>query len=345
MIVATQQIDDSAAPTAFKVTILLLEQFAMLAFSSTIEPLREANSVAGRRIYEWKVVSHDGQAVRASNGLTLNVDGAIEDISSCQMVIVVSSFDPQVHMTRTMVSWLRRMARQRIPIGAVETGTYVLARAKLLDHYRATIHWENMDSFAEEFPKVRLTGRIFEIDGNRFSASGAAAAMDMMLHFIAQQVGHRVASAVAEEFIYNRIRGPENPQRLEAAERLQARHPRVKRLLKVLDTHLDDRLSVAQIAAFERISEREVQRLFQTHLAMSPQAYHRKLRLQKARLMLRQTDLSISDVAIRCGFASGSDFSRAFRREFRQTPGEERAVLGRPTPLSSVSVKITSQTV
>jgi AraC family carnitine catabolism transcriptional activator len=186
-----------------------------------------------------------------------------------------------------------------------------------------------MDSFAEEFPKVRLTGRIFEIDGNRFSASGAAAAMDMMLYFIAQHVGHRVACAVAEEFIYNRIRGPENPQRLEAAERLQARHPRVKRLLKVLDTHLDDRLSVAQIAAFERISEREVQRLFQTHLAMSPQAYHRKLRLQKARLMLRQTDLSVSDVAIRCGFASGSDFSRAFRREFRQTPGEERAVLGR----------------
>jgi len=325
---ANEPIDAATPPTPFTVTILLLEQFAMLAFSSTIEPLREANSVAGQRIYAWKVVSHDGHAVRASNGLTLNVDGAFEDVSSCQMVIVVSSFDPQLYITQSMLSWLRRMARQGIPIGAVETGTYVLARARLLDHYRATIHWENMDSFAEEFPKVRLTGRIFEIDRKRFSASGAAAAMDMMLHFIAQQAGHRVAAAVAEEFIYNRIRGPEIPQRLEAAERLQARHPRVKRLLKALDSHLEDRLNVAQIAAFERISEREVRRLFQTHLGMSPQAYHRKLRLQKARLMLRQTDLLVSDVALCCGFASGSDFSRAFRREFRQKPGEERAELG-----------------
>jgi AraC family carnitine catabolism transcriptional activator len=320
--------DTSTPATSFTVAILLLEQFAMLAFSSTLEPLREANSIAGRRVYRWQVVSHDGRPVRASNGLTLNVDGSIEHIASCQMVIVVSSFDPQLHITRSMLAWLRRLARQGSAVGAVETGAYVLARARLLDNYRATIHWENMDSFAEEFPKVRLTGRIFEIDRNRFSASGAAAAMDMMLHFIADHIGRRIASAVAEEFIYNRMRGPESPQRLEAAERMLAHHPRVKRLLKMLDTRLEDRLNVAQMAAFERISEREVRRLFQTHLAMSPQAYHRKLRLQRARLMLRQTDLLVADVAVRCGFTSGSDFSRAFKREFGQVPREDRADSG-----------------
>jgi transcriptional regulator GlxA family with amidase domain len=314
---------------SFKVAILLLEQFAMLAFSSTIEPLREANSVAGRRVYEWKVLSHDGRPVRASNGLTLNVDGSIEDVTFCQMAIVVSSFDPQLYTTRGMLAWLRRLARQGAAVGAVETGTYVLARARLLDHYNATIHWENMESFVDEFPKVRITGRIFEIDRNRFSASGAAAAMDMMLHFIAQHLGRPIASAVAEEFIYNRMRGPENPQRLEVAERMNARHPRVKRLLKMLDSHLEDRLNVAQMAASERVSEREVRRLFQIHLGLSPQAYHRRLRLEKARLMLRQTDLLVSDVAIRCGFGSGSDFSRAFKREFRERPLDGRADIHR----------------
>jgi AraC family carnitine catabolism transcriptional activator len=321
--------DTSNPQTSFTVAIVLLEQFAMLAFSSTIEPLREANSIAGRRVYHWQVLSHDGRPVRASNGLTLNVDGSIEDVSSCQMVIVVSSFDPQLYTTRGILAWLRRLARQGATVGAVETGAYVLARARLLDHYKATIHWENMESFVDEFPKVRVTGRIFEIDGKRFSASGAAAAMDMMLHFIAEHLGRQVASAVAEEFIYNRMRGPENPQRLEASERMNARHPRVKRLLRMLDTHVEDRLNVAQMAAFERISEREVRRLFQTHLGLSPQAYHRRLRLQKARLMLRQTDLKVADVAIRCGFASGSDFSRAFKREFRQKPLDDRANIGR----------------
>jgi AraC family transcriptional regulator, glycine betaine-responsive activator len=313
--------------TSFTVAILLLEQFAMLAFSSTIEPLREANSVAGHHFYGWKVISHDGRPVRASNGLSLNVDGSIDDIASCQMVIVVSSFDPQLYATKGILNWLRRLARQGAAVGAVETGAYVLARARLLDHYKATIHWENTESFVEEFPKVCITGRIFEIDRKRFSASGAAAAMDMMLHFIAQHLGHRVATAVAEEFIYNRMRGPENPQRLEASERMNARHPRIKRLLRMLDSHLEDRLNVAQMAAFERISEREVRRLFQTHLGLSPQAYHRRLRLQKARLMLHQTDLLIADIAIRCGFASGSDFSRAFRREFRKKPLDDRAKL------------------
>ena len=308
-----------------RVVVLVLEQFAMIAFSSTVEPLREANSVAGRQVYDWKVLSHDGRAVRASNGLTINVDGSIEDACNCAMIIVVSSFDPHRYTTDPMLVWLRRHAHRGVAIGAVETGAYVLARARLLDHYKATIHWENMESFVEEFPKVRLTGRIFEIDRKRFTASGAAAAMDMMLHFIAQHLGQKVASAVAEEFIYNRMRGPESPQRLEAAERMNTRHPRMRRLLKLLDSHLEDRLEVAEMAATERISEREVRRLFRIHLGSSPQAYHRSLRLQKARLMLRQSDMLVADVAIHCGFASSSDFSRAFKRQFRQKPLDERA--------------------
>jgi AraC family carnitine catabolism transcriptional activator len=241
------------------------------------------------------------------------------------MVIVVSSFNRHLHATQAILAWLRRLARRGVAMGAVETGAYVLARAGLLDHRKATIHWENMESFVDEFPKVRLTGRIFEIDRQRLTASGAAAAMDMMLHLIAQHLGQKVASGVAEEFIYNRMRGSESPQRLEAGERMNTRHPRVRRLLEFLDSHLEDRLDVADIASAERISEREVRRLFRHHLGCSPQAYHRSLRLHKARLMLRQSDMLVADVAVRCGFASSSDFSRAFKREFKQKPLEERA--------------------
>lgn len=320
------------------VAILVLEQFAMLALASTVEPLREANSVAGRELYQWKVVSATGESVRASNGLPIGVNGSINDVHACEMVIVVSSFDPQFYATRPILEWLRRLSRQGSAVGAVETGAYVLAKARLLDHYKATIHWENLDSFVEEFPKVRVTGNLFEIDRQRFSACGAAAAMDMMLHIIGSHVGARVASAVAEEFIYNRIRKADDPQRLDAAVRMGTGHPRMRRLLAALDRRTDESMTTGQMASLERISDRELRRLFRTYVGVSPQAYHRRLRVEKSRNMLRQTDLPIAEVALQCGFASASDFSRAFKREFRVSPGVERRRLGERGIGSLVSV-------
>ncbi len=313
-----------AAAPPYPVVVLLLEQFAMIAFTSTLEPLREANWVLQRRAFDWMVVSHDGRAVTASNGLSLNVDGSIQDVVDCAMVIVCSSFDPHLYITPKILAWLRKLDRQGAMIGGVETGAYVLARAGLLDGCRATIHWENAQSMIEAFPKVQLTGRIFEIDGRRFSAAGASAAMDMMLHFIGMRVGRHVAASVAEQFIYNRLRGSESPQRLAASERMNMRHPRLRRLLQFMDSHLHERLDIAAIAGAEKISERELRRLFRTHLDDSPQDYHRTLRLEKARLMLRQTDLSVTDIASGCGFASSSDFSRAFRRKFGCKPVDDR---------------------
>jgi transcriptional regulator GlxA family with amidase domain len=313
-----------AAIAPYSVTVLLLEQFAMIAFTSTLEPLREANWVLGRRAFDWTVVSHDGRAVTASNGLSLNVDGSIHDVVASAMVIVCSSFDPHRYITPKILAWLRKFDRQGALIGGIETGAYVLARAGLLDGCRATIHWENAQSMIKAFPKVRLTSGIFEIDGRRFSAAGASAAMDMMLHFIGMRVGRHIASAVAEQFIYNRVRGPESPQRLAAPERVNMRHPRLRRLLLFMDSHLHERLDIAALATAEGISERELRRLCKAYLYTSPQNYHRTLRLERARLMLRQTDLSITSVAANCGFTSSSDFSRAFRRKFGCKPVDDR---------------------
>lgn len=307
-----------------QVTILLLERFAMIAFSSTVEPLREANWVAGRPVFEWQVVSHDGRPVRASNGLAIEVDKSIKDVRFCPTVIVCSSFDPHLYTTPGMLSWLRRLDRGGAYLGAVETGAYVLARAGLLDDCRATIHWENVEGMIREFPRVQLTGQIFEVDGRRFSASGAAAAMDMMLHMIATLLGREIASRVAEEFIYNRMRPARIPQRLASSARLNATKPRLRRLLDCLDARLDAPMTVPEMAALESVSEREVRRLFRTHLAVSPKSYHRSLRLRRARSILQQTDLSVLEVALQLGFASSSDFCRAFRREFGRSPAKDR---------------------
>jgi transcriptional regulator GlxA family with amidase domain len=165
----------------------------------------------------------------------------------------------------------------------VETASWVLARAGLLDGYKATIHWENRSSIEEVFPQVILTDNIYEIDRDRFTASGAAAAMDMMLHFIGRQHGVAVASSVAEQFIYNRMRGSDAPQRLPASHKYAFRNPKLRRLTELLDSQLERRVDVRELAGTSGLSARQVHRLFKTHLGMSPQAYHRKLRLQRAR--------------------------------------------------------------
>lgn len=306
-----------------RVTILILDQFAMIAFSSTVEPLREANWVAGRLLYEWTVVSHDGQPVKASNGLMLQVDGSIRDVPFSPFVIVCSSFNPHLHATPPVLAWLRRQARRGAMIGAVETGAYVLARAGLLDGHRATIHWENAAGFAEEFPQVQLTGTLFEIDRRRLTASGASAAMDMMLSIIAEQAGHAIASSIADEFVYNRMRQAQSPQRIPVSDRYNTRHPRLRRLLDFLEARLAESVEVGDMAAVENISAREVQRLFRAHLGMSPKAYHRRRRLLRAQDLLRQTQMPVSEVALSCGFSSGADFSRAYRREFARRPVDD----------------------
>jgi AraC family carnitine catabolism transcriptional activator len=313
------------APAPQQIGILLLDQFSVISFSCTVEPLREANSVMAKRAYEWRAYSHDGKPVLASNGLSVNVHGSISEVDSCPMIIVCSSFDPHRYATRGVISWLRKLARQGTVLGAVETGSWVLARAGLLNGYRATIHWENRASIDEVFPEVLLTDNIYEIDRDRCSASGATAAMDMMLHFIGTQHGVAVASAVAEQFIYNRLRASQAPQRWSTAQKVGFRNPKLRRLTELLDSQLERRVDVGELAATARLSARQVHRLFKTHLGMSPQLYHRNLRLQRARNMLRQTELSVVDIATASGFSSASDFSRAYRREFRLSPHDDRA--------------------
>lgn len=296
----------------------------MIALASTIEPFREANWILGRNVYDINVVSQDGKPVKSSNGMSINVDASMAEVGASSMVIVCSSWDPHLYTTPEIVGWLRKLARQGARIGGVETGAFILARAGLLDGYRATIHWENLDGFAETFPKVKISNTIFEVDRSRFSAAGASAALDMVLYFIEEEHGSTIATAVADGFLYRRAKEGHRQQRSETGERLNVKHPRLVRILDYLSRHLDRHLDVAEMARSENITDREVRRLFSAHLDCTPQAYHRRLRLQKARSLLRQTTISVTQASICCGFSSSSDFARAFKREFGLQPANDR---------------------
>ncbi|MBL9036687.1 MAG: AraC family transcriptional regulator, partial [Rhodospirillaceae bacterium] len=132
---------------------LIVPQFSMLAFVSAVEPLRVANRLAGRELYRWSVISRDGKSVTASNGMSLLADHGIEDKQHFSLVVVCAGFEPERYFDRGIRKWLIGLNSHNVDLGAIDTGSFFLAWAGLLDGYRASTHWESLDSFREAFPK------------------------------------------------------------------------------------------------------------------------------------------------------------------------------------------------
>ena len=320
-----------------RIGLVLIPSFSMIAFTAAVEALRLANRVSGRHLYDWRLYSVDGRPVRASSGIELHPDGDLEAARDLQIVIVCSGTDVQRFESKAALSWLRRMARKGADVGALCTGSHVLARAGLLDGYRCTIHWENLAGFIEEFPDIEVTNELFEIDRNRFTCSGGTAAIDLMLNLVARQHGHELAAGVADQILHERIRDQHDHQRMSLPARLGVRHPKLLAVIELMEENLEEPLSRTELARSAGLSTRQLERLFRKYLNRSPARYYLELRLDRARLLLLQTNMSIIDVALACGFVSASHFSKCYRDFFGRTPRKERGLpaeldaLGTPT--------------
>lgn len=312
----------SAAP--YRIGYYLVPQFSMIAFASAVEPLRLANRVNGNSLYEFFNYSLDGHPVAASNGMTINVDGRLADQKGLSAIFVCGGLDVQRYAPRPLLTQLRRLAARGTNVGAMCTGTHILAKAGLLDGYRCTIHWENLNSFHEEFPRVDVTSELFEIDRNRFTCAGGTAAVDLMLNLIALQAGHSIAAAVADQLIHHRIRDGHERQRMGLRSRLGVSHPKLLAVLARMEEAIEAPADCRTLAAGVGLSSRQLERLFQKYLARSPSRYYLDLRLDRARFLLLQTALPILNIAIACGFVSAAHFSKCYRDRFSRSPSGER---------------------
>ncbi len=322
--------ESGTSPRQRRFVFLLLDRFTMLSFAGAIEPLRIANRVLGRPAYTWRLAGENGVESTCSNGASFKLDMGLDEIEREDTVLVCGGIDVQQATTRPILNWLRREARRGVAIGGLCTASYTLAKAGLLDGKRATIHWENQDSFLEEFEDVRLTKSVFVIDGNRMSTAGGTASIDMMLKIIAADHGEEVANTVADQLIYSSIRTDQDTQRLSIPTRIGVRHPKLSQVIQMMESNIEDPISPADLAEEVGMSTRQLERLFRRYLNRSPKRYYMELRLQKARNLLMQTDMSVINVALACGFASPSHFSKCYRAHYKTTPYRERGSQGSP---------------
>jgi transcriptional regulator GlxA family with amidase domain len=317
-----------AAARARRFVFVLLRDFTMLSFACAVEPLRIANRMAGRDLYSWVLAGEGGESVTCSNGTQFRLNMDLGELARDDTVLVCGGIDVQAATTRTLLNWLRREARRGVVVGGLCTAAHSLARAGLLDGKKATIHWENQDSFAEEFEDVTLTKSVFVIDGNRITTAGGTASIDLMLKLIADDHGEDLANAVADQLIYSSIRTDQDTQRLSIPTRIGVRHPKLSRVIQIMEQSIEEPISPAVLARDVGLSTRQLDRLFRRYLDRSPKRYYMELRLQKARNLLMQTDMSVINVALACGFASPSHFSKCYRAHYGTTPYRERGTQG-----------------
>jgi transcriptional regulator GlxA family with amidase domain len=315
-----------------RVALILLPEFTLLPVTSVIDPMRLANRQSEEELYHWTTHSVDGKPVTASNGITLMPDGNLDRIHEHATVIVCSGTNVQKYEDKTLFNWLRKAARRGASLGAVCTGAQLLASSGLLNGYTCTIHWENQPGFNEQFPDINVTSSLYEIDRDRFTSAGGTSALDMMLAMIASQHGAALASLVAEEMLHSPIRQPDEHQRMSLPARIGARHPKMVGIIEQMEKNLEDPLPPSVLAQQADLSTRQLERLFRRYLDRSPKRYYLELRLKKARSLLLQTNMSVINVALACGFSSPSHFSKCYRTFYSRTPYRERGLPNNAEP-------------
>lgn len=209
-------------------------------------------------------------------------------------------------------------------LGGIDTGSVVLAEAGLLQGYRATLHWEAIEAFKESYPQLDVTQELFEIDRRRITCAGGTASIDLMLDLIGQAHGADLAIQVSEQFVLGRIRPRKDHQRMEIASRYGIRNKKLVHVIGEMEAHSEPPLSTLALAESINVTRRQLERLFRLHLNDTPSNFYLRLRLEKARQLLRQTDLSVLEVSIACGFESPSYFTRSYRARFERCPREDR---------------------
>jgi transcriptional regulator GlxA family with amidase domain len=309
-----------------KYAFLTLPNYSLIAVTNAVEPLRMANRVVGQDVYEWSIVSLDGRPVLASNGLDLAPTIPLDKLGKVEILFVCGGINVRDAVSAPLLSALRRLAERRVALGALCTGGYALARAGLLDNYRATIHWENLPALREEFPRVQLNDQVFSIDRERYTCSGGTAPLDLMLNLIQLKHGLRISQLVSEQFVLERVRSAEDRQYVPLRAQVGASHRGMIKVAQLMEENIEKPLSLDRIARATGLSRRQIERLFKRHLDCVPKKYYLEMRLRRARELLLQTAMPIMDVTTSCGFKSPPHFSRCYRSQFGHPPSAERLI-------------------
>ncbi|MFT6675876.1 MAG: transcriptional regulator GlxA family with amidase domain [Sulfitobacter sp.] len=301
-------------------TILVLKDSNTLSFAAAVDPLRAANRQAGRILFDWQFATPGDAAVTLTSGIIIP-PAPLQKVTRCDLLIIVAGFDLEAQSTPMLMASLRRLGQQDTIVGGIDGGPWIMAAAGLLDHHRATTHWEDLDIFAQRFPLIEVVNSRYEISGARMTSAGAAPAIEMMLDLIGTGHGATLARRIAGTFIYDPT--PPRPQSRTSDRRHNATTARAEQMMEAA---LDDPLPLAALARQLGLSPRALQLQFKRRLGVTPQAHYLTLRLSEAARLVTQTHRPLQEIALSSGFASQASFARAFKARYGVSATQMRGV-------------------
>ncbi|MCV2867535.1 helix-turn-helix domain-containing protein [Defluviimonas sp. WL0002] len=306
------------ADRSHRVLLWLFERFSMHCLANVVEPLRAANTIARRQVFDWRFVTLDGAGVTSSSGLPVLPHSSLAEADRADVLFIMPSYDARAHATPRCLSALREAAGRHGAIAGMDMGSWLMARAGLLKGRRATIHWDEIDAFAETFPEVEVEHRRYVIDGTLMSSGGAMTAFDLTTRLVGDLLGEGMRLEVSALFMSADVERPEEPLRRRPRGRL------VESAIALMRKHVEDPLPLPEVARKLGVGLRELESRFAAELGAGPRSVYRSLRLSAARRYVEQSTYPVSEIALRCGYRDASAMTRAFSAEFGVTPRDLR---------------------
>lgn len=309
-----------------EILVLVTPHFNLAATMAFLDPFRAANYLVGQQLFRWHMASTVGGHCRASNGLSIAVDQLEKaNPERPEIVAVSSSWTPERYSVKPLLSIIRRYARSGSYVAGLDTAAFILADAGLLEGKCATVHYEHIDAFAEKYPEITVSEDLFVNEGRVGTCCGGTAAGDYALFLMRGIVGDALTNDCAKYLFHHNLRAPGAHQTDDQLEPLgNTAPPTVRKAIEVMEKNLETTISIPELCIAAGVSQRQLNRLFRSYVKVSPQQYYRDIRLDRARGLVTQTELPISEVALASGFANQVYFSRAYKTRFGVSATRDR---------------------
>ena len=304
--------------------ILLIEGYPIIPFSCLVDTLRSANRLSGRTLFRWEYFAPDTTAVSASCGIEVPTQ-ALNTAKDLDTLFIVAPNTAQNFEHAATLKCLQTLDRQQVKLGSASSGSFILARAGLLDDYRCTIHWENIPVFKELYPQLDVAFTLYEINDRRLTCSGGTAALDMMLKVVEDTHGSKLAKQISQQFQHDRIRTEIDSQQMADRIDLAMNAPRLIDVINLMENNIEVPLPLPSIANRCKLSLRQIERLFHKYRGLTPSQYYLSLRLLHAKQLLLNTNRSVIDISIATGFETQSYFTACYRKHFGSSPRNHRS--------------------
>jgi AraC family carnitine catabolism transcriptional activator len=306
-----------------QITFCLCPGVPLFCIASALDILRHANRFCGREFYRWTFLCENNQPIQDGNGLWLYPGKDIADAGPADIAFIVAGFDASQIKQPQLCAWLTRQAHAGRRIGGISNGAFLLAASGLLNHYSATTHWEDFESFCVLFPEVRTRYQRYVIDRNRLTCAGGSATLDMFIELARQDLGNEIALKISRQMLLQEqsvvLAG-------SPSSRIASQHysPVIQRALTMIEAGVGQSITVAELARRIGISRRELLRLFRSELNNTPSKVLGQRRLDRARSLILNTRLPMTTIADSVGFSSQSHLTSSYRAQFGITPAQQR---------------------